>query len=258
MTLRKKNIITAIFTMAVMCMGIWLGGCATHRQAQDVLNDTRILKTDNAKTRALMARMDSIIIAGAEADNRLRTEMRTTVDELHIQIAKLLENYTDLMTRLNECCQERVVYRRLDGSPGAKTDPIGTPTEDRSAPSINCSQTYDDSFILVRQLDYDKAIAGFRTFLESCQQHDNVPNAHYWIGESYYMLDKFAEAIVEFDILAKDHKSSANIDRGLYKLARSHEELDHKDQARTIYQQLVDDFPGTLSADQAKDRLKEL
>ena len=138
---RTKNIITAILTMAVMCIGIWLGGCATHRQAQDVLNDTRILKTDNASTRALMARMDSIISSGADADNRLRTEMRSTVDELHTQIAKLLENYNDLMTRLNECCQgKEVIY--VKGSDGAQTDPIGTSTDDTpAAPSIDCSSS---------------------------------------------------------------------------------------------------------------------
>ncbi|MDH4033580.1 MAG: tetratricopeptide repeat protein, partial [candidate division Zixibacteria bacterium] len=64
--------------------------------------------------------------------------------------------------------------------------------------------------------------------------------------------------IVEFELLAKDHKSSPNIDRALYKLARSHEELGHTDQAKTVYQQLVDDYSGTLSAEQAGDRLKEL
>lgn len=257
MTGRLKNIITAIFMMAVMCIGCWLGGCATHRQAQDILVDTRTLKTDNANTRALMARMDSIITVGADANNRIRTEMSTTVDELHMQIARLLENYNDLMVRLNECCQGReVIY--VKGSPGAQTDPVGTSSDDKPPSSIDCSQTYDEAFILVRQLEYDKAISGFRNFLANCEKHDNAPNAHYWIGESYYMLDKFAEAIVEFNVLADDYRSSPNIDRALYKLARSHEELGQKDQARTIFLQVVDDYPGTLSAEQARDRLKEL
>ena len=245
--------------MAVMCIVCWLGGCATHRQAQDILNDTNILKTDNANTRALMARMDSIITAGAEADNRLRVEMGTTINELHMQIAQLLENYSDLMIRLNECCQGReVVY--VKGSPGAQKEPVNTGSSDDTPPppSIDCSLAYDSAFILIRQLEYEKGITGMRRFLEKCPQHDNVPNAHYWIGESYYMLDKFTDAISELEMLANNYKDFSNIDRGLYKLARSHEELDHKDQAKTIYQQLVDDYPGTLSAEQARDRLKEL
>lgn len=250
MTGRSKNIITAILTMAVMFIGCWLSGCATHRQAQDILIDTRTLKTDNANTRALMARMDSIITSGAEADNRLRAEMSTSVDELHHQIARLLENYSDLMAKMNECCQEKIIYKNLEPSEGAQED-------DTPPSSIDCSKTYDEAFILVRQLEYDKAISGFRNFLANCEKHDNVPNAHYWIGESYYMLDKYAEAIVEFNVLADDYRSSPNIDRALYKLARSHEELGHKDQARTIFLQVVDDYPGTLSAEQARDRLKE-
>ena len=255
---RSKNIVTAILTMAVMCIGCWLGGCATHRQAQDLLNDTRILKTDNANTRAAVARMDSIIAVGADADNRLRTEVRTAVSDLGTQISQLLENYNDLMVRLNECCQGREVVYVIKGSPGAQTDPVGTSSDDNPPASIDCNLAYDEAFILARQQEFDKAIIGFRSFLEKCQQHDNVPNAHYWIGESYYMLDKFVEAIVEFELLARDYRSFSNLDRALYKLARSHEELGHKDQARTVFQQVVDDYPGTLSAEQARDRLKEL
>ena len=253
---RVKMIIAAILMMAVMFMGVLLGGCATHKQAQTIQRDVQALRTENAETQRLLARVDSIIAVGAEEDSRLRGEIRTSVDELHRQIAMLLENYNELMVRLNECCQGReIIY--VKPSPGAQTDPVQLP-DTSSKPAINCDETYDESFILVRQLEYDKAIAGFRNFLENCPQHDNVPNAYYWIGESYYMSDKFAEAITEFEYLTNEHRSSSNIDRALYKLARSHEELGHKDQAKVIYRQLVDDFPGTLSAEQARDRLKEL
>ncbi len=243
--------------MAVMFIGIWLTGCATHRQANDILVDTRTLKTDNARMRAAIARMDSVIAHSAEADNRLRAEMRTAISDLNNQIAALMQSNSELMIRINECCKEEI--RVITASPGAQQSESGTVTRtDNETPSIDCSQTYDDAFILVRQLEYEKAINGFRNFLENCQQHENVPNAHYWIGESYYMLEKFTEAIAEFEVMVRDYKSSPNIDRALYKLARSHEELGHKEKAKKIYQEVVDDHPNTLSAEQARDRLKEL
>ncbi len=253
---RVKMIIAAILVMAVMFMGVLLGGCATHKQAQTIQRDVQALRTENAETQRLLARVDSIIALGAEEDSRLRGEIRTSVDELHRQIAMLLENYSELMVRLNECCQGReVIY--VKPSPGAQTDSV-RPPDTASLPAINCDSTYDKFFVMVRQQEYEEAITGFRGFLEHCPKHDNVPNAHYWIGESYYMLGKFVEAITEFEYLINEYKSSSNNDRALYKLARSHEELGHKDQAKVIYQQLVDDFPGTLSSEQARDRLKEL
>jgi TolA-binding protein len=64
--------------------------------------------------------------------------------------------------------------------------------------------------------------------------------------------------VTSFQLLVDQYKSSPNLDRALYKLARSHEELGQKDKAKAVYQQLVADFPGTLSAEQAADRLKDL
>jgi len=254
---RSKTVITAVVMMAVMLMGGLLGGCATHRQAEELKREVQALRTENAETRRLLARMDSVIVAGAEANNRMRVDMSGTVDDLGRQISMLLENYNAMMTKLNEISQQRTEVKVLNSSPGAQTDQPGSMTP-VATPAIDCDSTYDEAFILVRQLEYDKAIAGFRTFLENCPQHANVPNAHYWIGESLYMMDKFADAVTEFELLAKDYKSSPNIDRALYKLARSYEELGQKDKAKTVYQQLVDDYPGTLSAEQAADRLKEL
>jgi tol-pal system protein YbgF len=239
-----------------MFIGGLLPGCATHKQAEEIQRDVQTLRTENAATQRLLARMDSIVAAGAEADSRLRGEMSTTVDELGRQIAILLENYNTMMAKLDELSRKPAEIRILESSSGSQDSP--TTGGGESTPAINCDSTYDEAFILVRQLEYEKAITGFRTFLEHCDQHNNIPNAHYWIGESLYMMDKFADAITAFELLANEHKSSPNIDRALYKLARSHEELGQKDQAKTVYQQLVEDFPGTLSAEQAADRLREL
>jgi len=254
---RTKIVITAVIMMAVMLMGGLLGGCATHKQAEEIRRDVQAVRTENADTRRLLARLDSIIVAGAEADSRLRGEMSTTVDELGRQISMLLENYNEMMAKLDELSRRPAEVRIMGSSPGSQGDPIGSAT-DTAKPSINCDSTYDEAFILVRQLEYEKAITGFRTFLNQCPQHGNVPNAHYWIGESLYMMDKYADAVTAFEYLANQYKSSPNIDRALYKLARSHEELGQKAKAKTVYQQLIDDYPGTLSAEQAADRLKDL
>jgi len=44
----------------------------------------------------------------------------------------------------------------------------------------------------------------------------------------------------------------------LYKMARSHEELGQKQDAKATFELLVNDFPNTLEAEQAKEKLKEL
>ncbi len=124
--------------------------------------------------------------------------------------------------------------------------------------SVDCDRTYDEAFILVRRTEYDKAIEGFREFLQQCEKHDLVENAYYWIGECYYSLEKYDEAVTEFEYLIDHYRSSVNTSRALYKLGRSKQELGKKSEAQKIFQQLIDDYPGTLEAEQAKERLKDL
>ena len=71
-------------------------------------------------------------------------------------------------------------------------------------------------------------------------------------------MDKYHEAISQFDLLLKEFKSSPNIGRALYKLGRSYQELGRKAEAKQTYQRVIDEFAGTLEAEQAKERLKEL
>ncbi|MEE8576053.1 MAG: tol-pal system protein YbgF, partial [candidate division Zixibacteria bacterium] len=125
-------------------------------------------------------------------------------------------------------------------------------------PAIDCSFTYDEAFILVRRGDYEKAIEGFQNFLTHCQKHENAENAHYWIGECYYSLEKYVDASAEFEYLLENYKSSVNASRALYKLARSKQELGKTSEAKQMFQKLFDDYPETLEGSQAKERLKDL
>jgi len=253
MIARYKLTATAILPMAVLLV-CWLGGCATQRQVSELRGEIRDLATQTDKTHERVVRMDSTIAAGAESDNRLRADMAMSVDELGRQVAVLLENYSDLMRKIDEMNQRPPVTHVLTGSQGAQPDVPAT----EAKTTIDCNNTYDESFILVRRAEYEKAIEGFRKFLTDCPNHENVENAHYWIGECYYSQDKHAEAVAELEYLVREYQSSSTLGRAYYKLARSKQELGKKDEAKDIFQRLVDDYPGTLEAEQARERLKEL
>ena len=117
---------------------------------------------------------------------------------------------------------------------------------------------YDEAFILVRRGEYEQAIAAFEGFLAQCESHGSAENAYYWIGECYYSMGKFVEAVEQFTTLAEKFKSSVNLGRALYKLGRSQQELGKNADARKSFERVVDEFPETLEAEQAKERLKDI
>jgi tol-pal system protein YbgF len=128
----------------------------------------------------------------------------------------------------------------------------------RPVPAINCDSTYDESFIQVRQGEYESAAEGFALFIANCGDHENIPNAHYWMGESYYALQKYDLAITRFETVVNEYKTSKDYKQSLYKIARCQEELGDKTKAKQAYQRVVDELPGTFEAEQAAARLKDL
>jgi tol-pal system protein YbgF len=260
MMTRANNMLTAISMMAVMFFVYILGGCVLPRHIDELKAEIGEVKSQNEQTQNMVASLDSTVTAGTEANAKLRGDVSYTVDELQQQISTLLENYSELMSLLRQIANNRKI---LFSSPGTKTtqkqaDPSVTTTTPVQMTAIDCGATYDEAFILVRRGEYETAIDSFNFFVKECPKHESVENAYYWIGESYYSLEKYHEAVSQFDLLINAYKSSPNIGRALYKLARSYQELGKKEDSKRVYKRLVDEFDGTLEAEQAKERLKEL
>lgn len=245
--------------MAVIFSGMLVTGCVTKHDVEDLQQRLQRVEDGNRYTQDAVARMDLIITAGAEADNRLRVDLRTSVDDIGVQIAQLLENYNELVARLDQLARRPEVIRMSPtSSPGSQEPTTGGDNAPTQAPAFDCIGAYDDAFILVRKSDYENAIAGFRGYLESCTSHENTDNAHYWIGECYYAMEQFEQAVTEFQKLIDGFPGSRKLAPALYKLARSHQELGHKEDARKLYDRIIAEHDGTLEAEQARERLKDL
>jgi len=260
MMYRDTKLMTVVVLTAVILIGIF-SGCCTKRDVEAINNRLGSLKAQTGATRDMVARMDSLVTASTEGNRQLQNDVRLSTDELSRQMSQLLENYNDLMTRLNQMSQQQVIKLPPTSSPGAQTDVSTTPTEEpppSRQPSIDCINTYDNAFTQVRRGEYQAAIEGFRRYLSECGSQPDVENAHYWIGECYYSQEKYNDAVDEYEHLINTYADSPNLGRAIYKLARCQQELGKTTEARQLFQQLVDDYTGTLEAEQAAERLKDL
>jgi tol-pal system protein YbgF len=253
---------TAIAIMAVLLSAVILGGCATTRQVNELKEQVAQVENNQAQMQASIKHMDSLITASSDADMKLRNELRYSVEELNQQIAMLLQNYNDLMQRIDALLQQPMTRRELRGSVGSETyvDTLrpGTPPTATEPPPINCDSTYDEGFILTRRTEYQKAIDAFEQFVQYCPEHPDVSNAYYWMGENYYGLQKYEDAVQQFQVVLDKYPNSSKASQALYKIARSREEQGKTADAKKLFQQVIDDFPGTFEAEQARVRLDEL
>jgi len=252
---RELKTMTAVVATAVILIGL-IGGCCTKRDVDAINTRLGMVESQTRETRDMITRMDSLLTATTTSNQQLQNDVRLSSDALAQQLAQLLENYNDLTTRIERLNQQPVRVSP-SSSPGAQTQPAGQPPAG-AGQSKDCLDTYDAAFTQVRRGEYEAAITGFRKFLADCSTHADVQNAYYWIGECFYLQEKYTEAIAEYEQLLKNYPDAPNVRGAIYKLGRCKQELGKTAEAKTQFQRLVKDYAGTLEADQAAERLKDL
>lgn len=120
------------------------------------------------------------------------------------------------------------------------------------------------------QAEYDKALAvlragkpeegrkRFEAFVSSWPRSGLVPNALYWIGESHYNQDRFADAVISFRKVHQDHPRHAKAAAALLKMGMSYQKLGDVQNARFYWEALVQDYAGSEPAALARKLLSAI
>ncbi len=91
------------------------------------------------------------------------------------------------------------------------------------------------------------AQAGFGDFLKRFPNHALVPNALYWLGETYYVQKNYADAAEAFDIVLSAHGNSNKAPDSQLKKAMSLSQQGKNADACSALRQLATKFPNAPS-----------
>ena len=146
------------------------------------------------------------------------------------------------------------------GSPvTAAPEPVvsggGTPGADQVAAA---QQDYEDAWKRLRERDYRGAIERFKKFVELYTDSNLTDNAQYWIGESYYALKEFDEAILEFDVVRKKYPEGDKVPAAWLKIGYAFAELGNRVDARLILQEVINRYPQSKEAEKAQEKIRAL
>lgn len=90
--------------------------------------------------------------------------------------------------------------------------------------------------------DYQAAIGAFSQIASSGRPPELVPNAYYWIGESYYGMNRFSESIPYFEYTAQAGPGYKR-ETAFYKLAMASSLAGNDEAATTWYARLRAEYP---------------
>jgi tol-pal system protein YbgF len=155
----------------------------------------------------------------------------------------------------------------LDGAPmdAGAHDPMaalpqGAITE-RPGPSVaatsvgNPRSDFDAAYASFSQKQYDQAEMGFRRFLQSNPRDKLVPEATFWLGETYLQRSRYREAAEQFLNVSAEHPDAAKAPDALLRLGISLNGLGAKDRACAVFAELDRKYPQASGpVRQASDR----
>lgn len=188
-----------------------------------------------------------------EAAAPAKTDLQKEVERLQNELNAKNQQVTDLRNTLME--RDARIQELQGGQQQMQTSRAAAPRGIAGADGI--VQRYAEARNLYEQHRYAESAAAFQAILAENDKNSYADNCQYWIGECYYGMGKYAQAIAEFEkvfTFAKSNKSDA----ALLKLGLCYLQMGDRQQARSEFEQLIANYPSSPFVEKARKYLTRL
>jgi tol-pal system protein YbgF len=176
------------------------------------------------------------------------------IDSLHNENRRLKDQVDAVVT------ENRKLTARNAELETKSTEPTPVATKSEPAPVVNTVATnggYDNALQLFRDRKYRDALRGFEGVLTSGVEQSLADNCRYWIGESYYGLHKYRDALSQFKTVLELQRSGKKAD-AQFMIGNCYVALGDKASARDAFQKVISDYPVSPLAERAKSKVAHL
>jgi tol-pal system protein YbgF len=241
-------------------------GCSTLTPSEDPVAlrmtdiEARLIRVERVVENSSLAELVSEIERLRSESAALRGELETLRFETENSDSRQRELYVDLDRRINGLeSAPRSFSPPAVGAPGGPAaDPADVPAAVASRPAGSDQQNYEAALDLIESRRYDEANRAFTTFLASFPTSPLADNAQYWLAETHYVRNQYAEGLTQFRRLIESYPQSDKVPDALLKVGFCQAELGERAAARRSLQEVMRQFPGTTAARLASQRLDRL
>lgn len=217
---------SGLLPAAVLVLSLSVFGCGSSEEASEEWETAPAV----SPAAVLEYRVDSL-------QNETR-RMRDQLEAVAAENRNLTARNAELETKLADAMASRVETRAPETA-------------------INVAGGYDGALAKFRSHDYQGAIADFQGLLNSGIEASLADNCHYWIGESYYGLRDYSEALKSFQDVTGLQRSGKKADATMM-IGNCHMAMGNASAAKEAFQKVVSDFPTSSLVDRAREKLAKL
>lgn len=255
--------------IAAACLA-GVAACATPAQVHEVETQVGLLRADSRRADSasaaqlrqvlvLQQQMMDSLAATRRSLNEMKGGMSNDMLAVQQQLLQLQEltgqsqrRLTELRSQL-EARGESTGGTPLSAAPGVPPDSGGAPP----AASASAQQMYDASLSQLRRGSAATGRAGLREMLQAYPKSELVPDALYFVGQSF-SSENPDSAAAYYRKVVKEYPTSSRAPAALYGLGLLAERHGDKAGARDAYNQLLKSYPKSDEAALARDRLKAI
>jgi tol-pal system protein YbgF len=213
--------------------------------------------------------MGTLVVQLQQLQEEVR-RLNGVVEQQSAEISRLkeqsLERYVDLDRRIADLSKGGAVS--MGAAAGAQGGVANTPTTGAvaSEPPANMQPlqpgeeaAYQSAYGYVKTRNFAEAVEGFQKFLQNYPYGRYAPNAHYWLGELYLVIDpqELELARQSFQLLLDQYPNNAKIPDALYKLGKVHFLKGNSERSREYLDRVIAEYPGHPASQLATDFLSE-
>lgn len=143
-------------------------------------------------------------------------------------------------------------------APPATLPPAGSPPAVAPVDPALAQTEYDTALAILREGRYADAALAFKQFLNNHPGSVLADNAHYWLGETYYVTRDFDQALATFNELVANFPQSPKVADSRLKIGYIHFEKQDWKKARAELEDVVSTWPASTAARLANDRLARM
>jgi tol-pal system protein YbgF len=257
-----------LFVSVLFATNFFLAGCGTSletTQASKTQADSLTIDSLQADNQRLLAENAQLRKSNAqiEQDKRALNAKVADITSKLGQSSQQWQDLQDLQNHVSELDSELTVQRQLNRDLSAKNADMekqlmsGTASQSTITTNAEFKKTYDEALKLFKARKYKEASADFENLAASKFGDILISNAHYWLGECYYAMQKYSDATQEFKktlTYPKSYKEGA----AYIMLGMSYVRLGDKANARASWEKLVKKYPKSQYAARAKQYLQQL
>lgn len=142
-------------------------------------------------------------------------------------------------------------------APAAAVTPASSAAAAAEPDTLGPVQRYQLAFEALRAADHPKAIAGFDDMIARYPDHALATNARYWLGRSLLLQGDHARASEAFGAALAGPLEAGKAADALLKKGQAELQLGRRDDARATLGRLIERFPDSEPARQARALLAE-